>query len=335
MVRGGVSVVATVLAAALLAGCSADPSAAAGRLAVEAYVEPGTHAETRVTAAGGRASTIGIDGVTLAEDGASLLDPPEGTAALARTATRVGSTPELLLSNYSSDLGDFSPEIGTALLSSADHRTAVAEELARRARALGMRGVQIDLESLRARDRAGLTAFARTLTDAVHRRLGRGAGVSIAVMASTSAAGFLDTGYDLRRLTRYVDRVVLMTYDEHGPWSGAGTIGSLPWAERVVRAAEAQGVPRGRIDLGIAGYGYVWGGAHDGEQVTPAQAAKLAGEHARWSARDGEWSARLRDGTRLHWSGARSYRARTVLATELRLHGVALWSLNLQALPRD
>ncbi|WP_022903388.1 glycosyl hydrolase family 18 protein, partial [Curtobacterium sp. B8] len=147
--------------------------------------------------------------------------------------------------------------------------------------------------------------------------------------------GFLDTGYDLRRLTRYVDRVVLMTYDEHGPWSGAGTIGSLPWAERVVRAAEAQGVPRGRIDLGIAGYGYVWGGPHDGEQVTPAQAAKLAGKHARWSARDGEWSARLRDGTRLHWSGARSYRARTALATELRLHGVALWSLNLQALPRD
>ncbi len=83
----------------------------------------------------------------------------------------------------------------------------------------------------------------------------------------------------------------------------------------------------------IAGYGYVWGGAHDGEQVTAAQAAKLAGKHARWSARDGEWSARLGDGTRLHWSDARSWRARTALATELRMHGTALWSLALQALP--
>ena len=325
---------AVLLAGVLLAGCSSDPSVAAGRLAVEGYVEPGSGAAGRVTAAADRVSTIGIDGVTLADDGATLLDPPDGTAALARTATRAGSAPELLVSNFSSDLGDFSPQIGTALLSRAAHRSAVAAELARRAHDLGVRGVQIDLESLRARDRAGLVAFAGELSDAVHDRLGRGARVSIAVMASTDADGYRDTGYDLRRLVQHVDRVVLMTYDQHGPWSGPGAIGSLPWTERVVRAAEAEGVPRSRIDLGIAGYGYVWGGEHDGEQVTPARAADLAGKAATWSARDGEWSAVLRDGVRVHWSDARSYRARVALATTLRLHGVALWSLNLEALPR-
>lgn len=334
MVRRAVPVVAALVAGLLLAGCSSDPSVAAGRLAVEGYVEPGPGASARVTAAGDRATTIGIDGVTLAEDGATLLDAPEGTAALARTATRAGSVPELLVSNYSSDLGDFSPSIGTALLSRADRRAAVADGLARRARALGMRGVQIDLESLRTRDRAGLVAFAAALSAAVHDRIGHGAQVSIAVMASTSADGYRDTGYDLRRLARHVDRVVLMTYDQHGPWSGPGAIGALPWARRVVHAAEAEGVPRSRIDLGIAGYGYVWGGAHDGEQVSPARAAALAGKDAKWSARDGEWSAALGDGTRLHWSDARSYRARTALATQLHLHGVALWSLDLEALPR-
>lgn len=325
---------AVLLAGVLLAGCSSDPSVAAGRLAVEGYVEPGSGAAGRVTAAADRASTIGIDGVTLADDGATLLDPPDGTAALARTATRAGSSPELLVSNFSSDLGDFSPQIGTALLSRAAHRSAVADELARRAHDLGVRGVQIDLESLRARDRAGLVAFAGELSDAVHDRLGRSARVSIAVMASTDADGYRDTGYDLRRLVQHVDRVVLMTYDQHGPWSGPGAIGSLPWTQRVVRAAEAEGVPRSRIDPGIAGYGYVWGGEHDGEQVTPARAAELAGKAATWSARDGEWSAVLRDGVRVHWSDARSYRARVALATTLRLHGVALWSLNLEALPR-
>ncbi|WJY01843.1 glycosyl hydrolase family 18 protein [Curtobacterium sp. 458] len=334
MVRRGITVAAVLLAGVLLAGCSSDPSVAAGRLAVEGYVEPGSGAAGRVTAAADRASTIGIDGVTLADDGATLLDPPDGTAALARTATRAGSSPELLVSNFSSDLGDFSPQIGTALLSRAAHRSAVAAELARRAHDLGVRGVQIDLESLRARDRAGLVAFAGELSDAVHDRLGRGARVSIAVMASTDADGYRDTGYDLRRLVQHVDRVVLMTYDQHGLWSGPGAIGSLPWTERVVRVAEAEGVPRSRIDLGIAGYGYVWGGEHDGEQVTPARAAELAGKAATWSARDGEWSAVLRDGVRVHWSDARSYRARVALATTLRLHGVALWSLNLEALPR-
>lgn len=325
---------AVLLAGVLLAGCSSDPSLAAGRLAVEGYVEPGSGAAGRVTAAADRASTIGIDGVTLADDGATLLDPPDGTAALARTATRAGSSPELLVSNFSSDLRDFSPQIGTALLSRAAHRSAVAAELARRAHDLGVRGVQIDLESLRARDRAGLVAFAGELSDAVHDRLGRSARVSIAVMASTDADGYRATGYDLRRLVQHVDRVVLMTYDQHGPWSGPGAIGSLPWTERVVRAAEAEGVPRSRIDLGIAGYGYVWGGEHDGEQVTPARAAELAGKAATWSARVGEWSAVLRDGVRVHWSDARSYRARVALATTLRLRGVALWSLNLEALPR-
>lgn len=335
MVRRGLPAVAVLLVWFLLAGCSSDPSVASGRLAVEGYVEPGPGASTRVTAARSRATTIGIDGVTLSDDGASLLDPPEGTAALARTAVRAGSVPELLVSNYSSATGDFSPAIGTALLSDAARRAAVADELARRARALGVRGVQIDLESLRARDRTGLVAFAAALSDAVHARLGRSAQVSIAVMASTDAAGYRDTGYDLRRLAQHVDRVVLMTYDQHGPWSDAGTIGALPWARRVVRAAESEGVPRGRIDLGIAGYGYVWGGAHDGEQVDPARAAALAGRRATWSAADGEWSARLPGGVRVHWSDARSYRVRTALAGELGLHGVALWSLGLEALPRD
>ncbi|MEK6343178.1 MAG: glycosyl hydrolase family 18 protein [Curtobacterium sp.] len=335
MVRRGSTVIAVLLAGVLLAGCSSAPSEAAGRLAVEGYAEPGAGAAARVTAAGTRATTIGIDGVTLAEDGATVLDPPEGTASLARTATRAGSVPELLVSNFSSDLGDFSPQIGTALLSHADRRTAVAADVARRAHGLGMRGVQIDLESLRARDRPGLVAFAAALSDAVHDRLGRNAQVSIAVMASTSADGYRDTGYDLRRLARHVDRVVLMTYDQHGPWSGAGSIGALPWAQRVVRAAETEGVPQSKIDLGIAGYGYVWGGKHDGEQVSPTRAVALAGKRAEWSARDGEWSAVLRDGTRLHWSDARSYRARTALATKLHLHGVALWSLDLEALPQD
>ncbi len=174
--------VAAALGAALLAGCSADPSAAAGRLAVEAYVERG-RTPRRVSRP--RADEPRPSG--------STRDPGRGRRVAPRPARghrgartdrdpvrqHAGAPPEQLLVRPRRLL----PDIGTALLSSKDHRTAVADELARRARALGMRGVQIDLESLRARDRPGLTAFARTLADAVHRRLGRDARVSIAVMA--------------------------------------------------------------------------------------------------------------------------------------------------------
>ncbi|OII37096.1 hypothetical protein BIU98_16720 [Curtobacterium sp. MMLR14_010] len=325
---------ALVVVTVVLGGSLVAHARTGDALAVEAYAEPGGAASSRVSAAAPHVATIGIDGVTISEGGRGLNALPEGIAALARTASTRGAATELLVSNYSSAIGDFSPRIGTALLGSAANRERVAGKVAHLAARTGMDGVQIDLESLRARDRPGLVAFARVLRAEVREQLGSTASVSIAVMASTDAAGFHDTGYDLRALTQHVDRVVLMTYDQHGPWSGSGTVGALPWATKVVRAAERQGVRSSTIDLGIAGYGYVWGGDAADAQLTPTAAARVAGDHARWSARDGEWSARLDDGRVLHWSDARSYRARTALARQLGLHGVAMWSLNTMALPR-
>lgn len=319
--------VALVVAGSSLSGCASTSG-----LQVEAYAEPGPGATARVADAVPGASTVGVDGVTLTRNGAGLATPPAGLGALARTASDGGATAELLVSNYVGDIADFSPEVGTALLSSRANRDRVARELAAAAADADMSGVQIDLESLRARDRAGLVAFARAVRTAVHERLGGDATVSMAVMASTSGAGYRSAGYDLRGLSDQVDRFVLMTYDQHGPWSDPGTVGALPWAERVVHAAEGQGLGADRIDLGIAGYGYVWGGVSDA-QVTPAAARAAAGGAARWSERDGEWSARLADGRVLHWSDARSYRARTALAEDLGLHGVAFWSLDTMALP--
>ncbi len=211
-----VVVVALVVTATALTGC-ADTSAVHGP-AVEAYVEPGSPtAAIRVRAAAERAGTIGIDGVTLTADGQGLAPLPDGVDRLARAAARGGARPELLVSNYSETLGDFSPETASALLADPVARERVARELAALAHDHDCTGVQIDLESLRDRDRAGLVAFAAALDDAVHDELGAGAPVSMAVMASTSAAGFRDTGYDLVRLAEHVDRFVLMTYDQHGP----------------------------------------------------------------------------------------------------------------------
>ncbi|WIE75026.1 glycosyl hydrolase family 18 protein [Curtobacterium sp. MCSS17_007] len=329
MIRWPALAVAVVLATTALSGCAVTPRTSGP--VVEAYVEPGT-AAARVRAATEHAATIGIDGVTLTEDGAGLAALPDEVRSLVRTAHRGGAEAELLVSNFSESLGDFSPDTGTALLADPATRRHVARELAVLAARNDLDGVQIDLESLRARDRAGLVAFAAALESAVHDELGAGSTVTMAVMASTSAAGFRDTGYDLPALAEHVDRFVLMTYDQHGPWSEPGTVGALPWAERVVETAEHLGVPAERIDLGIAGYGYLWGG-RDAGQVSPARARRLAGGAARWSERTGEWSATLADGRELHWSDARSYRVRVALAQRLGLHGVALWSLTTEALP--
>ena len=155
----------------------------------------------------------------------------------------------------------------------------------------------------------------------------------MAVMASTDPAVYRERGYDLGDLAEHVDRFVIMTYDQHGTWSGPGTIGSLPWAKKAVRVASEQGVPRDRIDLGVAGYGYSWPIVPGEGPLAASAAGLLAGDRAEWSDRDGEWSATLDDGRTLHWSDARSFEVRRELAKELGLHGVALWSLNLSPLP--
>ena len=49
----------------------------------------------------------------------------DGVGTLARAASKGGAASELLVSNYSESLGDFSPGIGTALLSDRGNRHRV------------------------------------------------------------------------------------------------------------------------------------------------------------------------------------------------------------------
>ncbi|WP_258368928.1 glycosyl hydrolase family 18 protein [Curtobacterium sp. MCBD17_030] len=321
------------VAAVLLSGCSADGTRGSAG-GIEGYVEPGGGAADRVRTAVGRgADVIGVDGAALADDGTHLLSTSGDVGELVGVAADAGARTEVLFSNYTSTLGDFSPEAATALLSSPTNRERVVGGLVDLAARLGADGVQIDLESMRSQDQADLVTFTRALRSAVRERLGDDAEVSIAMMSSTDPAEYRSRGYDLAGLAPHLDRIVLMTYDQHGPWGGPGTIGSLPWTRKAVRTAVDGGLPADRIDVGIAGYGYAWGPGANAAPIPAARAAHLAGDRAVWSDRTGEWSATLEDGRQLHWSDDRSYAARRDLARELGAHGVAMWSLNLSPLP--
>jgi spore germination protein YaaH len=90
-------------------------------------------------------------------------------------------------------------------------------------------------------------------------------------------------------------------------------------------------VPPAKIDLGVAGYGYAWR-PHSNDMLSDAQARALIKRyHARahWSKSVGEWTARLKDGSVLWWSDARSLTARAQLAAADHLGGLAVWSLGL------
>ncbi|WP_036507817.1 glycosyl hydrolase family 18 protein [Nocardioides sp. URHA0020] len=271
-------------------------------------------------------STLSVAGVSINASGTGVTRPSSGARRLARSAHRQGLTAELLVGNYSDRLGDFDARAAHRLLSRSGRITAVARRLASYVAAGHWDGVNIDLELVRASDADGLVRLARAL----QRAMPATRTVTIDISASTSLSGYRQGGYDLAGLAGAVDVIKLMTYDQHGPgWSGAGPVGGLPWQRAALRTI-LRVVPARQVDLGVAGYGYTWPRRGVGRTVTVAQARRLvARDHARatWHARQGEWSARLGDGTRLWWSDHRSYRHRVALARRHHLHGLAVWRL--------
>jgi spore germination protein YaaH len=309
---------------------AAGPSAAAapaGRspsrhLAVLGF-QQGGDSPTLIARDAAALRTVGVDGVNLTPRGRSTTSVPAGTRSNRREAHRDNLRAELLFGNWSSKINDFSEPLAHTMLSRRANRDAVAHRLAAIVRRQHWDGISLDLEALRTRDRAGLVDF----LSAVRAALPRGRTITICISGRTSDARFRAGGYELPRIAPRVDRIEYMTYDQHGPWENTpGPVGALSWQRDCLRAL-LRFVPRRKIDLGVAGYGYAWR-PHSNLTLSDRHARKLAGSHARWVGGDvGEWTAHLPDGSTLWWSDARSYRRRADLARQWRLHGLAVWNL--------
>jgi spore germination protein len=267
---------------------------------------------------------VGVDGVDLTGPGRVSAPDQAARRQLARSHAE-GLPAVLLVDNWSDRVGDFYEPLAHATLDSSARTAAATSALARDVRRGGWNGVSVDLESLAPRDRAGLTAFVSDL----RADLPKSDSLTVCVTAFTSLAAYRANGYDLAGLARSADQIVLMTYDDHGPWENTpGPIGPLPWQRASVRALERVVSPR-QVFLGVADYAYAWR-PHSNLTLTVSQArALVARRHAqpRWVSRVGEWTARLSDGSTVWWSDARSIRRRIGLARTLGVHGIAVWSL--------
>lgn len=314
----------------MVAGLMISPVArvgAAPTLAVTGYIEQGT-SPAMIQRSASALHTVGIDGINVVEAGNRTSTPDASMLALLSASHAEGLRGELLVGNYDNSINDFSTKIAQALLDSVDNISNVTRQLSQLVLAEKWDGITVDLESLSARDSAGLVAFMTQLRSALPTQCS----LSIDVQASTTLLGYEESGYDLARLAQVADRVVLMAYDQHGPWSNPGPIGALNWQRQALKVLLTQVSPS-KVDLGVAGYGYTWpkgSKLHDGNSISDSLARRLVNKNhvrAHWFASSGEWTARLRNGTDLWWSDARSYELRVTLATSMHLHGLALWQL--------
>lgn len=192
-------------------------------------------------------------------------------------------------------------------------------------------GIDLDFESLAAKNRDDFSTFVTDLATALH---GRGKLLSIAVIGkvqdkpSWGAAAALD----FAAIGKAVDRFKIMAYGVHGSFSGPGPIGPLDWSERVVTFA-VKSVPKEKVYLGIPFFGYDWPAGGKASAVTWSSAqsriAKSTGG-VTFSAKDGEstFTYVAAGVTHTVWfQDARGLAAKAQLAKRLGIAGTAAWAI--------
>ncbi|MEP9402946.1 glycosyltransferase [Sphingomonas silueang] len=182
-------------------------------------------------------------------------------------------------------------------------------------------GLVMDYESLPAAAVARYPAFLARLKAALP------VGTQLAV---TAPAG--DGDWDLAKLARVTDRVMLMAYDEHWESGTPGPIASQPWFLTQVESALRK-VGRDKLTVALGSYGYDWhGGAADALSIEEAWlAAHDAGARIGFDRASGNAGFAYDDEGGTHhqvWmlDAATSWNQMAALR-KLGLDDVALWRL--------
>lgn len=159
----------------------------------------------------------------------------------------------------------FNKDAAHKLLSDPKAQDEMNAAFVRECKENGYAGIQFDIEDVMWTDRDALSATVKKSADVLH---GAGLEVQIAVVPNAPGhAGKTDFGkwifeewrgaYDLKALAASVDLLCLMTYDQHTRWTMPGPVGGWGWTNENLQYA-LQYVPKEKLSLGIALYGYHW-----------------------------------------------------------------------------
>lgn len=225
---------------------------------------------------------------------------------------------------------NFDPARVHTMLSSGTRRAAHTSALVDLVVAKGYDGIDLDYESLQAGDRSLFTTFVNETATALHQR---GKQLSITVHPKTAEPGTWDgpQAQDYKAIGAVADRVRVMAYDYHWSTSPAGAIAPLPWVDQVAAFAASQIAP-GKVQLGVALYGYDWVGSK-GEGLTFDQITSRMAQHGasrQWSSADSSpWFRYTTSGVThdVWYEDAQSVEAKLAVVDKYGLAGAVLWRL--------
>jgi len=112
-------------------------------------------------------------------------------------------------------------------------------------------GLQIDFENVPARDGSAFLSFLMDLRAALPGKM-----FTIALPARTRK--LTDDVYDYEKIKPYVDRILVMAYDEHWSGSNPGSVASMDWCRRVADYS-LRAIGPEKLIMGLPFYGRAWG----------------------------------------------------------------------------
>jgi spore germination protein YaaH len=195
----------------------------------------------------------------------------------------------------------------------------------------GFDGIDVDYEHLVAADRPFFTAFVTELAAGLHadRKL-----LSVTLHPKSAEPGPQpkNQAQDYAAIGRVADEVRVMMYDYHWDTSAAGAVAPIAWVRKVMTWAATQ-VPRHKLVLGVATYGYDWVGKSGTSLmwVDVVRRARARGVAERYdTTAQAPWFSYVdgRGATHTVWyENARSIAAKRAVMRELGLGGMHYWRL--------
>ena len=258
-----------------------------------------------------------VEWIGLDESGAPTrrkMGTPEQEKSVFQAAKRNHVRLFAMASNYAKG---FDPARVCKVLASAESRHAHAVALVSIAKADGFGGIDLDYESLAAKDRDGFSLLVELCAEELHRA---GLKLSVTVHAKDSEPGNWDgpKAQDWSRLGKAADVFRIMCYDFHFAGGEAGAIAPGAWVGRVLAYAKTV-VPANKIETGLCGYGLDWN-QKPAEELTYVDWLR---KHRDLKSID-DSSGEISDG-KAYFGGVESAKRKLKQTSDLGLRGVALW----------
>ena len=149
----------------------------------------------------------------------------------------------------------FDPDLTHKFLQDPHAQRFIIDQLLKEAETHGFDGINIDFENIYEKDRDALTSFMAYL-----RRQSQKKGLILSMdVTAPSRNPNWSRCYDRKALTKSVDYLVLMTYDQFSRLSKVpGPTASFNWDEKKVQETLAQGVPPEKLLFGLPLYMRLW-----------------------------------------------------------------------------